>query len=476
MRRSWRDDSGTSLLEIVIACVILGLLGLTLVNGLATVHLDARTKYTPSVEFGNLTAAQTIVERAPFTPCTTNATPYASLNASLASLNVRISQVSGLSSSSSLDWGTCGSTWLSSDAPTILQEVTLVSTMSNGTSRVLLKASPGYAAKTSSGNVFTVASTSTNTVNVAMGCSPTCKETLRLTVPNSATGQVISSPSFYIVSTSAANFNPTIDASTGVLTVPATSGTPYVLVGAYDTTTGAQATPMKVFAINLSRPTFSVTYPTGQSAFTAIEGFGFYGTQNLTVSGTAPTGYSPVFSDSDPVFNVSSNGAISLASPTTLTSGSKTVTVSVNCCGFTDPNAVTTGTFSVSVTPKIAKSSQTLSTSCAHFLSTTSTSPCTITSIFSGGSGALTPTPAAPTSTLYGVASQTYAYSSGYYTLVTKVYLTASKTSDPSSICYPVTSKGKTTYNNTSIPAVVATDPGTSQTAAADSAVVTCVN
>ncbi|MFM7029887.1 MAG: type II secretion system protein J, partial [Micrococcales bacterium] len=177
-------DEGFSLIEVVIAAVILGLVSVALLNGLSTLNLASKLQKTPSQEYANLATAQVLVQRTAFTACSTNANPYATaLNTQLTALNVSIVSIKGIPANDTTKWYTCGSSWpvdgsgVQTAAPTVLQQITLQANIGRQSTRTVFKASSGaYPVGTDGTSVFsvttTVSGTLGNVVNIPSGCSP----------------------------------------------------------------------------------------------------------------------------------------------------------------------------------------------------------------------------------------------------------------------------------------------------------------
>lgn len=433
-----RRDEGFSLIEVVIAAVILGFVSIALLNGLNTVNLTSRQQHVPTQEYANLATAEVLIQRATFTACTTNANPYSSLTSQLSAINIVIPTVKGIPASDTTQWYTCGTSWPvdgsgnPTAAPTVLQQVFLKSTIGRQTTRSVFKASNGsYPVGTDGTSVFSVSTgTAINLVNIPSGCSPSlCTGTATLSATALPSNVTSSNLIYFVMGANPTDTVASVSGTTLTMTAYASGGTPWVLVGAFDKTTNTLARPIRFYENLISVPTLAVSYPAANPTYyTAIAGYGFYPTtQTPAVTATLPSGYTtPTYSTTSTVFAVnSSTGAITIPTPANLTTtGTLSVPMAASCCSFTDPNAKGTLNVSVKVSAAVAYTSSSLSAVCtgqSFKTATSSSNPCVITTTLTGGS-LNTTQPTAMTSSNFNVKSQVYTVTATGYTVATSIY------------------------------------------------------
>jgi len=490
-----RTDDGFSLIEVVIAAVILGLVSISLINGLNTVNLTSKKQLVATTEYANLATAEVLLQRTPFVACTT-ADPYsanATLKAQLDAINVQITEVKGISMADTTNWVVCAAG--NSGPPNVIQQITVKALTGHMASRTVLKGSNGTYPLL--GDVFPSLNNSSDpnyalrvlpyavelasqqtTFTLLSGCSPTAcdyTDTARIGGynPNSATTK------YFILGKDSSSTTATLSGTS--LTIARTaSGTGWVLVGAFDTTTNAVARPVRIYGNAISAPTATVNYPSGATNFTAVVGYGFYPTtQTPTVTFSLDPSYSidstSVSGTALTLSTTGTTGTLAIANAANLSSSTAiNETVSVKCCGFTDSRATGTATVKVVSTPALAiGSAPSMNTACATFMSTTSAAPCIVTATYTGGSAVLDADAACRTITLptfTNATSATCAYASGTATVTVK-YFAANKTISKlakTDICY-----GKTTNQTFALPAYTITD-ATAGSQAFASVSVTC--
>jgi len=456
LRGRKRRDEGFSLIEVIIAAVILGFVSVALLNGLNTVNLTSRLQHTPTQEYANLATAQVLIQRTTFTACSTNANPYAALNTQLTALKVSIVSVKGIPANDTTKWDTCGNSWPvdgsgnQTDAPTVLQQITLQATIGRLSTRTVFKASNGaYPVGSDGTSVFSVTAsiggTATNVINIPSGCSPslcaTSASLAALALPSTVTSSNLiyfvmgSNPTGVVASVSNSASPPTASI-TEYRNTDGTAylGSPWVLLGAFDKTTNTLARPVRVYENMVGLPTLSMTYPTATPTyFTAIAGYGFYPTtQTPTATATLPAGYTTPaasYSTTSSIFSVnSSTGVVTIpaanvANLTATTPTTISVPIKATCCSFTDPNAQGVFNMQVRVTPALGYSSSTVASACTtspfSFKASSAANPCVITTVLTGGSGSAVAAAATNTAN-FNVASSTYTAATN--TVTTSIY------------------------------------------------------
>jgi type II secretory pathway component PulJ len=128
---SLRADRGASLLEVLIAMMIVGLLGVAIVGGLVLVRATSDRTEAKAAMLRQLTDAATDISLRPFVPCAPG-TLYASPAPLNPTVIVQVTNSTGA-------WVACDGT--NNTAASTIQKVTLRTTFSGKTyERVLMKA------------------------------------------------------------------------------------------------------------------------------------------------------------------------------------------------------------------------------------------------------------------------------------------------------------------------------------------------
>ena len=463
---SRRGDEGLTLVELLIAVVILGLVSMALVGGLGSNTLVARK--TAIVQNKNLTidSAFEILEAANYKTCNANNTtadyttknPYSAVTAANSfpsTVKVTKIEIYGGRSGSNDVWTECPN-WTATTLPGLMQRVTITDSVTGATRQVFksFKADP---ADYGNGGTYALASLSAIVLREGVVSS-----NITATVSGALSG---ASTRYYVVNGTSSFFDVTLNDTTGVFTVKTKSTFQLssntrgqVVIGAFDTANAVYAVPT-AFSVAVT-PAISVT-STITNPISQIVNCGFLYSPNTNCAAnysaitTNPTG--SAFSTTSSYFTInSSSGA--LAMKATTPAGTYSVPITI-----TNGTASTTFLQEVTVFDKLAFATTFTVSKANHcgntgFKSTSSSAPCTVTltSTANTGSGQDSLT-ATTTNATISVSSTAYDLATSTYSITLVMYYKQNqtcKTGTSGTVTVTISDPGYSAYTAITMPTV----------------------
>jgi prepilin-type N-terminal cleavage/methylation domain-containing protein len=361
------STSGFSLTEVLIAIVILGLAGITIINGMTTdTKVRGKTNTATNVSVNLNAAAETLLSsNVSLTPC--NSTTDDVYTGKINSIpNVTVTKVEALTRETNPTWLTCET---SSYANSAAQRITLQSINAGTTMQKIIL-------KTSSTNSTSVATpfsidASKSTVTIAAQGDSTCGSFDTLNLSNSLGSNSIV---YSAISTDPTKISSATSGSNLTINGLA-AGTSSVTIQGINASNGVTSNPITINATVV--PAIRFTSPSSQ--ISVVNPHGRVITGSLSVSG----GSSSVKSFSSQNLNITGStysfDARQVSSPTTFTNP-----ITISDPGLPNASGCTSPSWSVPVTVQ-AKLAFTLNTSSKCLIGTASS--CSIPVLLTAGTG-----------------------------------------------------------------------------------------
>lgn len=463
MRRTCAKSAlGFSLVEVIIAIVILGLAGAALINGITSSNLGSRKANDKALAFAALTAYGEAIASASFATCNENlANPYSSISKPTVKTgeSVAISSVSGLIVSGAYagQWKDCGSGWPTSEKASLVQKVKIAYLDASGATkftRSITKTFGGTQAQYGERGDFRVASMSP--VGVVAGAATRTNIALSVSgIPDADNNPAtVDQLLFYIMAGSATLVDPQLSESGGnwtlsIIAPASATGHTTVEIGAFDVSKSVYAIPTTL-SVSILQP-IVLTAGTGTTAANPIVGAFGCPLRTIPFQFSATGGDGTIaFATTSTNFTMTNSGGLSWLPNTGTTCGSTGLAAG----SYTIPVTMTSGGLSASTNVYVnlrSRFTAKTNTSCSGFR--TSTTGCSVSFSWPAGTGTGTPTVTSPASVnitsgptvSYDSATDIYSVSIGIKYVATNGFLCKTASATTGSTTFSLTDAGANT-------------------------------